>query len=479
MNAPGEQAWAASGVINMKRKFTTIVAAAVLLLASCGGPTQLAGIQGSGFAYGPITGFGSIFVNGVEYATSNAQIRIDDQPGAESQLLVGEVVTVTGSVNADGKTGTATQVTFSGDVAGPITRIDTAGGTFVVLGQTVRVSGSTLFDHIILPASITSLKVGDIVEVSGFPNTAAEIVASRIQLEAAGSTLDIKGIVQSLDMTAHTFHVNTLSVDYGAIAPSGSVTNGVTVKVSGTLLNAAGALVATRVDVLQGFGGTANEQGEMEGLISAFTWNPAFLIDGQRVTTNANTQFTLNGVTLAVNVRVDVAGSFDASGVLVAKRVQATPDSESLVRGLVDSVNAASNTLTVLGVTITTNGDTEFEDKSSQQMRLFNLSDLHANDYVEVRGTPAQPGALSASILVRDVPENHSYLQGTASNVVSPNLTVLGFMVATTLATQFSGPDGGTLSAAAFFSQAPGKTVKVRGTLFSGVFSADQAQIEQ
>src|SRR5258707_631006 len=96
MSAPREnKPWAPSGVCNMKRTFTTIVAAAVLLLASCGGSTQLAGIQGSGssIASGPITGFGSIFVNGVEYVTSNAQIRIDDQPGAESQLLAGEVVT--------------------------------------------------------------------------------------------------------------------------------------------------------------------------------------------------------------------------------------------------------------------------------------------------------------------------------------------------------------------------------------------------
>jgi len=465
----------------MKREFTTMVAAAVLLLASCGGSTQLAGIQGSGsgVASGPITGFGSIFVNGVEYVTSNAQIRIDDQPGAESQLLVGEVVTVTGSVNADGKTGTATQVTFSGEVAGPITGINIAGGTFVVLGQTVRVSGSTLFDATILPASITSLKVGNLVEISGFPNTAAEIVASRIQLEATGSALEVKGIVQSLDMTAHTFHVNTLTVDYSAITPMGSLANGSTVKASGTMLNAAGALVATRVDVLPGFGGTANEQGEIEGLITTFTSNADFVINGQRVTTNASTQFMLNGVTLAVNVQVEVDGSFDASGVLVAKSVQATPDSASLVRGLVDNVNAASNTLTVLGMTITTSSDTEFEDKSSQQMRLFKLSDLHTNDYVEARGAPAQSGGLNAGILVRDVPENHSYLQGTASNVASPNLTVLGFMVVTSLATQFSGPDGGVLSAAAFFSQAPGKTVKVRGTLFSGVFTADQAQIEQ
>jgi len=71
--------------------------------------------------------------------------------------------------------------------AGPITRIDTAGGTFVVLGQTVRVSGSTLFDDNIQPASIATLQVGNIVEVKRFPNTAGEIAASRIQLEAAAA----------------------------------------------------------------------------------------------------------------------------------------------------------------------------------------------------------------------------------------------------------------------------------------------------
>src|SRR5256884_4551270 len=173
MSAPREQPWAPSGVCDMKREFTTIVAAAILLLASCGGPTQLGGIQGSGspvVAYGPIAGFGSIFVNGVEYATSNAQIRIDDQPGTESQLLVGQVVTVVGSVNSDGTTGTATQVTSSGDVAGTIKQIDTVGGTFVVLGQNFRVSRSTLFDDNIPTARSARLQGGHHLEVSGVPH---------------------------------------------------------------------------------------------------------------------------------------------------------------------------------------------------------------------------------------------------------------------------------------------------------------------
>jgi hypothetical protein len=90
----------------MNRTFQTILAGVALLLSSCGGSQMVAGIEGSGspiVASGAISGFGSIFVNGVEYATTNAQIDIDDQPGTESQLLVGEIVTVTGTVNADGK----------------------------------------------------------------------------------------------------------------------------------------------------------------------------------------------------------------------------------------------------------------------------------------------------------------------------------------------------------------------------------------
>ena len=105
----------------MDRASQILFAAAALLLTSCGPGTQVAGIEGSGApapitATGPVTGFGSIFVNGVEYTTTSAQIHIDDQPGSESQLAVGEIVTVTGTLNADDMTGTATQVIFLGNV---------------------------------------------------------------------------------------------------------------------------------------------------------------------------------------------------------------------------------------------------------------------------------------------------------------------------------------------------------------------------
>jgi len=455
----------------------------MLLAASCDG-TDVAGIQGSGgptpaAAVGPITGFGSVFVNGVEYVTSNAQILIDHQAGTEAQLHAGQVVTVKGTVNDDGVTGTATEVSFDGDVQGPVTQIDLVGNTLVVLGQTVRVTGATLFDDTLQAADLSGLQTGSLVEVSGFANAAGEIVAARVDLKPAGSNLQVKGAVGSLNTTAHTFRINALTVDYSNSAATPTLANGTVVEVQGAAMASSGALVATHVEVLQGIDTKINQRLDIDGIITTFTSNMNFAVQGQNVITDANTQFVLHGVTLGVDVEVDVEGTVNASGTLVAKKVEAKAKSLGLVRGAVDSVTSASNTLSVLGVSITTSASTELNDKSSQHVKLFRLTDLRVGDLVEIHGTEGQAGMLSAATLERDNNENRSYLQGTAVNVAAPSLTVLGVTVTTNAQTHFQGPGGSASGAANFFSQAANHVVKVRGSFSGGVLTADQAQIEQ
>jgi hypothetical protein len=472
--------------MTVKRTIVVIGAAAAMLLASCN-EIDVAGIQGSGSptpaaaaAVGPITGFGSVFVNGVEYITSNAQILIDRQPGTEAQLHAGQVVTIKGSVNDDGVTGTATEVAFDGDVQGPVAQIDLTNNTAVILGQTVRVTGSTLFDDSFQPGDLTSLQNGSLfVEVSGFSNGDGEIMASRVDLKSAGSNLQVKGAIQTLNTTAHTFRINALTVDYSTSSTMPMLANGSVVEVQGTNLTSAGVLVATHVEVLPGLGATANERLDLDGIITSFTSTANFTLQGQSVTTDANTQFVLHGVSLGLGAEVDVQGTVNASGTLVAKKVEVRPQSLSLVRGLVDSVTAASNTVSVLGVSITTSASTELNDRSSQHVRQFRLTDLRTGDYVEVHGTEGQPGTLSASTLERDNIENRSYLQGTAQNVSAPSLTVLGVTVTTNAQTHFEGPGGTASGAATFFSQAANHVVKVRGSFSGGVLTADQARIEQ
>jgi hypothetical protein len=470
----------------VKRIQTVIGTATALLLAACGGSTGVAGIQGSGSpapaatgaAIGPISGFGSIFVNAVEYATSGAQIMIDGQAGSEAQLHAGQVVTIEGSVNADGATGTAAKVTFSGDAQGPATGIDPTGQSFVVLGQTVRIAGSTLFDDSIQPADLTGLQAGTLVEVSGFANAAGEIVASRIDLRSAGSGLQVKGSVQALDTTARTFRINALIVDYSATTAPSTLANGSAVEVQGTSLASTGGLQATRVELQPGPGATANKQADIDGIITSFASSASFVLQGQQVTTDANTSFVLHGIALGANVEVDVQGAFNASGALLARKVEIKPNSSSLVRGLVDSVTAMSNVASVLGVNVTTNASTEFEDKSGQHIRQFRLADLHAGDYVEIDGIEGPPGTVGAAVVQRDNAENRSYLQGIALNVAEPTLTVLGVTVVTNAQTHFAGPGGAATGAATFFSGAASHIVRVRGSFSGGVLTADQVQIE-
>jgi len=109
--------------MTVNRTLKVIGTTAAVLLLTCNSSIDKAGIQGSGRAAavrGPISQFGSIFVDGVEYNTGNASIVIDDQPGSQAQLHIGQIVTLKGTVNDDGVTGAATEVAFDGTVAGQI-----------------------------------------------------------------------------------------------------------------------------------------------------------------------------------------------------------------------------------------------------------------------------------------------------------------------------------------------------------------------
>ena len=454
----------------------TLVVAAALALVACGGD-QVAGIQGTGSpvatttSVGPISGFGSIIQDGVEYQTSSAQIHIEDQPGNEAQLSVGQVVTIKGTVNADGTTGVATDVSFTADVRGPVAQVDVSAGTFTVLGQTVRVTDNTLFDDSLQVTAVDAL-AGVVVEVSGTTNAAGEIVASRIELAAAGASLQVKGKVQALDTVAHTFRINALTVDYSNAAPTGSLTSTSAVLVRGAGISN-GVFAATQVRVLGPLAVSANDKGRLDGIITSYTSNADFAVGGQRVTTDSTTVFSLIGATLGVDVPVRVRGTFNAAGVLAASSVEVKPKDLSIVRGLVDAVSATGKTLTVLGVPISTNTETSFEDKSSQKVKHFSLADVRTGDYVEVHGVPASGNSLAATLVERDKPEDRVYLQGLAANLATPNFTVIGVQVMTNAQTKFT-----ALGGLQFFNDATGHVVRVRGTLSGTVLVADQVQIK-
>jgi hypothetical protein len=267
------------------------------------------GIGGTGrTSFGEITEFGSIFVNGIEYSTSSANIIINGVAGRpESELRLGMAVRVEGSINADGKTGIANTVEFSGDIeatidAAPV--ITGSRGTFTMYGIVIKTDSKTKYENV---SGLAALAAGDAVEVSGFFNgNDGSFSATLIEKQFLFRKVELRGFTSNV--TATTFKLGpSLVVNYSAAQlkdiPPGGLANGQYVEVKATSQATSNTLQATRVSVESSILASANIA---FGLVKGITANvstsgaaPAkaagdgsFVMGNQLIVTNAQTVFT-------------------------------------------------------------------------------------------------------------------------------------------------------------------------------------------
>jgi hypothetical protein len=461
----------------------------VMVACGGGGGAQTAGIDRGGVpsvavvSKGTLTGFGSVVVNGVRFDTSGAVFGIDGSGGSESDLRIGHVVVVKGTLDDSGTTGTADDVSFDDNVEGPIQSIDLVSNIMVVLGQTVRIDGDTAFDDNITPASLEGLAVDDIVEVSGFVRADGSIAATRIERKPAGGEFEVLGVVNALNSGTMTFQVNALVVDYSAAQlddfPGGAPANGDLVEAKGTSLGAGGELQATRVEFkADDIPGADGDDVELEGFVTRFVDSSDFDVEGFPVQANAQTNYeggTAND--LAVNVKVEVEGELNSDGVIVADRIEFKAASNIRVEALVESVQAGENTLTVLGITINVTPTTRLEDKTDLDVEPLTLDDIRVGDFVAVRGF-VESGELTATLLERDDDRGEASLRAVVEAVNEPEFTLFGVTVATNNGTQFENLNDAPLTAGQFFDQALGRLVDAKGTLNGGLIQAEEVSLE-
>jgi hypothetical protein len=269
------------------------LAAIAALLGACGSggsddsqpPDPVSAVPKS--VIGMITGFGSIYVNGVRYDTSNAIYDVDDRAAFDdSALAVGMVVKVQGSVNADGVSGTAEMVSYDDEVEGIVEQLatdanDAAIKTFVVMGVAVQVDeNGTNFEAEDDPAfGFGTIADGDHVEVSG-EYVGNVLHASYVEKEdAADDDFEAKGTVDLYD-GANSFTLvmkngASLAVTLadGAEIPFAGIADGQYVEVEGTIpdpVNAPGALLATKVELEDEdrIGDDDDDDVEVKGMLS-------------------------------------------------------------------------------------------------------------------------------------------------------------------------------------------------------------------
>jgi hypothetical protein len=219
---------------------------------------------------------------------------------------------------------------------------------------------------------------------------------------------------------------------------------------------------------------------EREGLITRFASATDFDVAGKPVSTTSSTVYK-NGsaIDLALNVKVEVEGMLNSSNVLVAAVVTFERNGSVELQSRVAAVNASAGTLTLLGVSISVNSMTRFEDDSAAQIQNFNLSNVSVGDTIKVRGyeNPAGSGTVLATRLEREPPTTTVTVQGPFMAAASPDFMVLGITIDASSAMISNGEES-TLTLAEFLTKAVGHSVKVEGTLSSTVITASRIRID-
>jgi len=482
----------------------------MMVLGACGGggssappastsPPPTGGITGTGafVAFGTVTGFGSIIVNGIEYDTSAATFTIDGNPGFQDGLAVGDIVLVKGMIDDDSTIDLAESVEFDDNVEGPIATgsINTATGSLVVMGQQVIVDAETSFDDNISPASLDGLVDDDVVEISGYVKADGSIHATRIESKSPGGEFEITGTVTATPTTT-TFEIGTLTVDFEFATSvrnfpgSRAVQTGDLVEAKGALDSATMTLDATSVEFKgDRLAGDDGDHVEVQGFITRFGSERDFDVSDETTvdcdTTNGCTVTTEGAPvgTLGLNIKVEVKGRYEG-GVLVATSVDIRlGNAIRLTTQLLTDANATpdadgNSSLEMLGITIKFNGNrTRFEDKDGQAtLEISNAGQLTMGDYVEIRGqemldqsTGLLTGDVFAVLVERDDLDTETIIQGFVQSVSDPDFVILDVEVQTDVNTEFREETGGSsndISAADFFgTDRTGSLVKAKGTM--------------
>jgi len=437
-------------------------------LAACGGSGS-SDAPGAGPAatdqttVGQITGFGSIYVNGIEFETFGAMYEVDDTMASDDDALaVGMVVKVEGSVNADGLTGTAMKVSYDDDIEGLVERLapgaDAGTKTFLVMGVTVVADSSrTNFESDDPNFSFETIAEGDVVEVSGDYGTDSSLYATYIEEQGADDNeYEAKGVVSEYITGGDAFVLilrngSTLNVTLAPNAqiPSAGIDNEQFVEVEGTIDDPAAdpkTLTAFKVELedddrLDDDDSEIEVKGMLNYDMTAETWS----VKGIELAFAEGTEYKPASLEdmisdqSAAGMTVEVEGE-KVGDVLQVEEIELEED-ELEFKGDVES-KADDGTLTLSfgaaegTVSVIVNGETMYRDDDA--VESFNYDSIIVGDKVDIEARWGDGGMAYASILHLEDDVGYE-IEGPVDAVSDVSLTVLGVTFALDMNTVFEG----------------------------------------
>ena len=369
----------------------------VLLLISCS--NSGGGIGGTGIiSSGTVSAHGSIFVNGLEFDTSDAVIIVNgENVGTGDQTVleyldVGKVVLVEGTGDMDDNIVVADRVTYTDNVAGPVESIADINATtkeIVVLGQSVVLNVLTQFKD----TTFDNTAQDDLVAVSGLVDDTGAIRATflgKTGVFVPGNIVGVTGFVINLGPV--TFQINSLTVDYSGIDPDdlpAGFSDGSWVEVEGTLDAAGGEMTAESIEPGDEIDEVDSDQIEVFGFVTDVDSATEFTIGNQIVQVDGSTEYVDGDVTnISTGVKLEAEGYLEG-GVLYADEVEFWGPDQVELEGLVTDI-ASDSEFTVGAQVVQTDAETVFEPEDLE---------IEEGMMIEVKGVPVD---IAYSVIVAD-----------------------------------------------------------------------------
>ncbi|MEO5660044.1 MAG: DUF5666 domain-containing protein, partial [Polaromonas sp.] len=324
--------------------------AGALALAGCGGgsDSNQAAVSSGGtgsvrsadaggsLSVGPISGMGSIIVNGVRFDDKAAKILDDDGTVMKREdLKLGMMARVKGKAKSRKADDTgkendkdeAEEITVGSDLLGPIESFENLATTdlkitpakLTVLGQIVLITAATVIAE---GTILASLAADQIVEVHGFVDPVTnQLTATRIEriLDLAKvNAFKLQGKISNVTATSFMIGTRVITIDSAvelAKLVLADLINGlhVRVRLDKTTKKAKHIRKVDEDDE------DDRDEAEVKGTITDFTPSGNFTVNGRKIDVSA--VINLAALALKLGVHVEVKGRL-VKGVLVAKTIK-------------------------------------------------------------------------------------------------------------------------------------------------------------
>lgn len=436
-------------------KSIAVIAITSLVLAGCGSDDEepVSHVTSSGV----ISGFGSVYVNGVRYTTKDSYIIANGRKSDEAALKVGMKVVVAAQKSSnDGSN--ALEVTYLADVIGAIDAIDLGDSSLTILGQTYLITKATKLDNVLF----TELTVGTFVELSAFENEYGNFMVSYLEIKEQQAEQQLTGTISKINKVNKTFTIGQLLVNYVDADVTGLLNAGSLVLIKSKFPAIDNEFVADEVTA-QGLILFIDGTLELAGIVEDMDKEEESTIiklSGRKYALTDSSDFTQGDdedlqIGSQVSLIATVIEQESTTSIYPINSIRVELANEISLEGIVESIT--NDSFTIFSQVFSVDSYTQYEDDSEQELRNFNFSDIAIGDRLALDAYEVNGLLISRKIQREETGaiEHDSHdIEGIVDSIDThqTSFSVKGIVVLTDEHTEFEDVQGVNVDQATFFT---------------------------